>query len=113
MDRRCADSVPGIARRTSSSLDAQAASGRFRTRRLTRRAAALPGSPRLIAGALAPPHDPNRHRRPFLRRHDTALPFDPAALPVNLPLMPAPRSLCIVDRLPRFRPDILALLYRP
>ena len=50
-------------------------------------AAAVPGAPRLTAGALASLHDPDGHARPFPRRHDNALPFDPAALPADLPLM--------------------------
>jgi hypothetical protein len=50
-------------------------------------AAAAPGSPRLTAGALALLHDPDRHTRPFPRRDDSALPFDPAALPADRPLM--------------------------
>lgn len=32
-------------------------------------------------------HDPDRQTRPFSRRNDSALPFDPAALPADLPLM--------------------------
>ncbi|HEY3846269.1 MAG TPA: hypothetical protein VGL95_04065 [Acetobacteraceae bacterium] len=51
------------------------------------RAAAAPSSPRLTAGAQALLHDPDRHTRPFPRRHDRVLPFDPAALPADLPLM--------------------------
>lgn len=33
-------------------------------------------------------HDPEAHGRPYLRRPDTALPFDPAAMPRGLPVMP-------------------------
>lgn len=47
----------------------------------------MPGSRRLTAGALALLHDPDRHTRPFFRRHDSALPFDPAAPPADLPPM--------------------------
>jgi hypothetical protein len=47
----------------------------------------MPGSRRLTAGALVRLHNPDRHTRPFPRRQDSALPFDPAALPVDLPLM--------------------------
>jgi len=47
----------------------------------------VPDKRRLTAGALALAHDPDRHTRPFSRRHDSALPFDPAALPDGLPLM--------------------------
>ena len=54
---------------------------------MPRGGAAVPGSRRLTAGALALLHDPDRHTRPFPRRHDSALPFDPAALPADLPLM--------------------------
>jgi hypothetical protein len=54
---------------------------------MPRGGAAVPGSPRLTAGALALLHDPDRHVRPFARRPDSALPFDPAALPADLPLM--------------------------
>jgi hypothetical protein len=46
-----------------------------------------PSSRRLTAGALALRHDPDRSTRPFPRRHDTALPFDPTTLPADLPLM--------------------------
>ncbi len=46
-----------------------------------------PGSRRLTAGALALRHDPDRHTRPFSRRHDSTLPFNPASLPADLPLM--------------------------
>lgn len=49
--------------------------------------AAVPGSRRLTAGSLALRHDPDRRTRPFPRRPDSALPFDPAALPADLPLM--------------------------
>ena len=48
---------------------------------------AEPGPPRLTAGALALLHDPDRHTNPFPRRHDSTLPFDPAVLPADLPLM--------------------------
>ena len=54
---------------------------------MPRGGAAEPGSRRLTAGAMALLHDPDRHTRPFPRRHDSALPFDPAALPSDLPLM--------------------------
>jgi hypothetical protein len=50
-------------------------------------AAAVPGARRLTAGAFALRHDPDRHSRPFPRRPDSALPFDPTALPADLPLM--------------------------
>jgi hypothetical protein len=46
-----------------------------------------PGSPPLTAGAQALLHDPDHYGRPFPRRDDSALPFDPRALPVDLPLM--------------------------
>lgn len=45
------------------------------------------GARRLTADALALAHDPDRYIRPFSRRHDSALPFDPRALPAGLPLM--------------------------
>jgi hypothetical protein len=54
---------------------------------MPRGAAAVSRSRRLTAGALVLQHDPDRHTRPFPRRHDSALPFDPAALPADLPLM--------------------------
>jgi hypothetical protein len=54
---------------------------------MPRAAAAVPGSPHLTAGALARLHHPDRHTRPFPRRDDSALPFDPAALPADRPLM--------------------------
>ena len=54
---------------------------------MPRGAAAVPGSRRLTAGALALLHDPDRHTRLFPRRRNSALPFDPAALPADLPLM--------------------------
>jgi hypothetical protein len=54
---------------------------------MPRGAAAVPGARRLTAGALAFLHDPDRQTRPFPRRHDSALPFDPAALPTDVPLM--------------------------
>jgi hypothetical protein len=41
----------------------------------------------MTAGTLTLPHDPDRHTRPFPRRHDSALPFDPMALPADMPLM--------------------------
>jgi len=47
----------------------------------------VPGPRRLTVGALALLHDPDRHTTPFARRHDNALPFDPAALPDDLPPM--------------------------
>jgi len=47
----------------------------------------MAGSRRPTAGAQALLHDPDRHTRPLPRRHDSALPFDPAALPADLPLM--------------------------
>jgi hypothetical protein len=48
---------------------------------------AAPDSHRLTAGAVAESHDPDRYTKPFPRRHDTMLSFDPAALPDGLPLM--------------------------
>ncbi len=54
---------------------------------MQRGGAEAPGSRRLTAGALALLHDPHRHTGPFPRRHDSALPFDQAALPADLPLM--------------------------
>ncbi len=51
------------------------------------RGATVPGSQRPTAGAMVLRHDPDRHRRPFPRRHDKALPFDPSAVPPDLPLM--------------------------
>ena len=48
---------------------------------------APPVSRRLTAGSIALLHDPDGHTRPFPRRPDTALPFDPAALPADRPLM--------------------------
>jgi hypothetical protein len=54
---------------------------------MPRGAAAEPGSRGQTAGALALRHDPDRHTRPFPRRHDSALLFDPAELPADLPLM--------------------------
>jgi hypothetical protein len=50
---------------------------------MPRAAAAVPGSRGLTAGALALRHDPDRRTRPFPPRHDSALPFDPAALPAD------------------------------
>jgi hypothetical protein len=51
------------------------------------RGGVTPASRRLTAGSLALRHNPDRTTRPFPRRHDTALPFDPAKLPAGLPLM--------------------------
>jgi hypothetical protein len=45
------------------------------------------GSGGVTAGSLALRHDPDHHGRAFPRRHDNALPFDPVALPGDLPLM--------------------------
>jgi hypothetical protein len=50
-------------------------------------AAPVAGPGRMTAGTLALRQDPDRHTRPFARRQDSALPFDPAALPADLPLM--------------------------
>lgn len=47
----------------------------------------MPASRHLTAGTLALLHDPDHYTRPFPRRHDSALPFDPAALPAGVPLM--------------------------
>lgn len=43
--------------------------------------------PALTAGTQALVHDPDHHVRPFPRRPDNALPFDPEALPPDMPLM--------------------------
>ena len=76
---------------------------------MPRAAAAVPGPPRLTAGALALTHDPDRHTRPLPRRHDSALPFDPAALPPDLPLMLD--TTVYVHRLQnKIPPPILALV---
>lgn len=47
----------------------------------------VPESRRLTAGSQTLMHDPDRHTRPFHRRDDRALPFDPAVLPPDRPLM--------------------------
>lgn len=39
------------------------------------------------AGEQALAHDPDRHARPFPRRPDSELPFDPASVPADRPLM--------------------------
>jgi len=48
---------------------------------------AAPISRDLTAGSLATLHDPDRHTRPFPRRRDPTLPFDPEALATDAPLM--------------------------
>lgn len=54
---------------------------------MPRQGAAAPGSRRLTAGTLALRHHPDHHVRPFPRRPDNTLPFDPATVPADLPLM--------------------------
>jgi len=63
----------------------------------------------VTAGSLALSHDPDRHTRPFPRRRESALPFDPAALPPDLPLMLD--TTVYVHRLQnKIPPPILALV---
>ena len=47
----------------------------------------MPNPNHPTAGAQALTHDPDRYVRPFPRRRDTELPFDPGALPADMPLM--------------------------
>jgi hypothetical protein len=70
---------------------------------------APPKSDRLTAGAFAARHDPDRYARPFPRRNDAALPFDPSALSAELPLMLD--TTVYVHRLQnKIPPDIHALV---